>query len=122
MDNEEATEENRATIISLLEKSVRYAQEAANIDPSNFRYRIEEGNSLAMKSFLTGDVDFEEALAAYRQAQQRAPFHPLPHLLIGSIFVKKGDVESARISLGEALKIKPDYREALQLMEQVRTR
>ncbi len=57
------------------------------------------------------------AIVAYQRAVEASPELPGPHYLLGSALLKTGDAERARQELETALRLKPGYEPAKELLE-----
>lgn len=95
------------------------AQQAVERNPASFSARITLASIYARRAALGEASSFELALQEYRNAQSRAPRNPLPLYLTGQLLYMNDRLEEARASLLKALELKPNYTEALELLEEV---
>ncbi len=63
----------------------------------------------------------QEALKWYKKALQIDPDHEITHYNLGILYLDLGKVDSARASLQTALRLRPDFPEALQLYQHLDT-
>jgi tetratricopeptide (TPR) repeat protein len=63
-----------------------------------------------------------EALDCFRRAEQRNPADPEPHYRIGLILAKQGEGREALAELELALRLKPDYAEANEVLMRLQNR
>jgi chemotaxis protein methyltransferase CheR len=103
-----ATEDSYLDALSLLEAGDRAGalarlEHLLEADPDHLRARVTLGN-LHLQAHA-----FEEALAAYREAQDRAPLLAEIHHLMGVVYRKLNDLERASHALRQALFLQPGF-------------
>jgi uncharacterized protein len=68
------------------------------------------------------EKDFDRAIELFKYLNNIYPGSEFYHYVLGITYLQKGDVELAKESFGEALKIKPDYKEAINALEKLNKR
>jgi adenylate cyclase len=86
------------------EESVSLVEQAMLLNP---RYTPSYLWSLGHAKFLLGD--FNEAIALMRRVLTRNPNHLIAHLILASALVEGGQLEAAKFSAEEVLRISPNY-------------
>lgn len=98
-----------------LEEAEKEYLKIIELDPDRKEAYTNLGSVLAQDGRLT------EALANYREALRLAPEDVKLHFNVGLLFAKAGQFEPAAIALQQALEIDPEYRDALELLQQITT-
>ncbi|MBU3668415.1 MAG: hypothetical protein FGM57_00430 [Candidatus Taylorbacteria bacterium] len=98
--------------------------EAANLigekgDSVNFRNWIQFGRVQELKTMLGSTTTAPIAYTAYVAASNLAPTHPLPQYMLARVHVYAGNLSLADRELRKALLLKPNYREALSLYNEI---
>lgn len=112
------TEVERNEIIERLEAQISRAENAYESQENHFRGALTIAQSLYIQALLTG-TSFEPAVAYVRSARVLAPLHPLPLLLEAQMSYSSGDSASAQERLRQAFALKPDFKEARELLDSI---
>ncbi|MDQ3014246.1 MAG: tetratricopeptide repeat protein [bacterium] len=95
------------------------AETAKNIDPTNYQNWLALGR--AYESVVPFKVAgaYERAQAAYAEAKRLNPTSPAIPLVLARLDVAHGDIAKAKLQIGEALKLKNDYTDAIFYLSQI---
>jgi putative PEP-CTERM system TPR-repeat lipoprotein len=91
-------------------KALAAAQEALKSNPED----LQAINLLGATQMASKDS--KASVESYRQMVQKAPKSAVAHLRLGLALAMAGSADEARASLNNALKIKPDFLEALDVL------
>jgi tetratricopeptide (TPR) repeat protein len=95
------------------------AQAAINLDKTNAQNWVTIGQVYQSVVPLSIPGAYENAKQAYLEAQKRSPLNPGIELILARLDVDKKDTASARVHIEQALKLKPNYTEAVFLLSQI---
>ncbi len=102
-------------------RAIATAERAALAKGSSPDYRdwIQLGKTYEAAAFLGATTTAERAVQAYAQAELLNPTHPTPPYLIGRLFAYARNFPIAKQKLEQAVRLKPNYSEAVSLLNEV---
>lgn len=104
---------------ALFGRATAAAQAAINLDRTNAQNWITIGQVYQAVVPLSIPGAYENAKQAYQEAQKRSPLNPGIELILARLDVDKKDTTGARAHIEQALKLKPNYTEAVFLLSQI---
>lgn len=111
--------ELRSRFQTFLSNAIRYGQEATRADPSNYQNWVTFGRVYASVVPLGIDGAYENALTMYERAVSLYPENPSLALTLARLELSNGDSIRAREHIGDALRFKTNYTEAIFLLSQI---
>ena len=116
---EEPTENQRQQFQTYVANGINAAQVAVQIDPTEPRNQLVLGSIYS--TLAAAEIEGAEGRArdAFDAAAQYDPHNPEIHLLRAQLASRVGDLEGARSSAQEAIRMKPDYTAAYLLAAQI---
>jgi len=100
-------------------RSIGAAEYAAFGKKTSYDYHdwIQLGKTYEAATFLGATSTAQRAAQSYAQAEMLAPTNPLPSFMLGRLFVYARQKDLALSELKKALALKPDYGDALKLLQ-----
>jgi tetratricopeptide (TPR) repeat protein len=95
------------------------AQHALAIDPTKYENWIAAGNVYSEVVPFNFDKAYEQALAAYTEARRLNPMNPTILLMMAKLEVAHKDIPKAKSLIGESIKLKNDYTDAIYMLAQI---
>ncbi len=108
---EKVTEEDRNTITSLIDQSIREAKIAIDGDPGNPVNWLNLGKIYETLIPIANGAD-QWAIASYQQAAIFDPTNPLIRFALGAVSVTRKDYDGALNYFNQAVTLKPDFANA----------
>ena len=120
-DTKGTPETNLALFQDAISKSITATRQAVSINPAGFGNWIALGTiySALVPKPLAVSGAYENAQVAYAEARKRNPANPEVSLLLAQLELNKGDAETARSFIREAIALKEDYVDAYLLLAQL---
>jgi O-antigen ligase len=110
--------ENPKSSQSLINRADSFAQKTASISPNNFL--IIQNVAKTYLLLAQKNPEFESQAINYSQILPKlAPTYPISYLTLAKTQIALGKNAQAQASLEKALRLKPDYQEAKDLLEQI---
>ena len=100
-------------------EAINYAQRAIKLNDNDYQNWLEAGRVYATVVPFKIANAYENALSNYKKAQELNPQSPLLYLTLSRLDLANNDSKKARLSIGQALQLKPDYTEAIFLLAQI---
>ncbi len=105
---------------TLTKASIWHAERATELNPKNYLNFISLGN-IYTRLALSGVPDVTKGgIEAYTKSITRNPTSPVPHYLLGQFLAIVGDRNWAIKELNLALVLKPDYKDARDLLQGIK--
>lgn len=105
------SDQDRQTISSLIQQSIREAKIAVNLAPENVAAWENLAGLYQSLINVVADVD-QWAIATYQRAIQLDPTNPSLRLGLGGVFLLREDSENAIQQFSNAINLKPDWANA----------
>jgi tetratricopeptide (TPR) repeat protein len=102
-----------STIGSLLNEGIGFARSGQRIDPGNANNFLAEGDLSAIAAALNVPNAYMDARSAYIDGIVLSPMDPSIYLSLGRLDYAEGSTTAAVNEVSDALKLKPDYTDAL---------
>ena len=102
-----------STIGSLLNEGIGFARSGQRIDPGNVNNFLAEGDLSAIAAALKVPNAYADARSAYIYGISVSPMDPSIYLSLGRLDYAEGSTTAAVAEISDALKLKPDYTDAL---------
>ena len=99
--------------LDALDTAQRLLRAEVSIDPSSVAARERLGLVLARAGLTREAIVYLEAAAALAPQEARI------HMNLGILYAQEGDLEAARDSLRHALRLRPDYARAREVLERL---
>lgn len=103
---------NESDVQILINEAVQSTLRAESLEPRDFRLNIISGDILSGFGRLGAKDGYSGALVKIKEANQKNPNHPLPPFIMGQIYLQLDDLDNAKSSFTEAIRLKPNYIEA----------
>lgn len=113
-----ASEEDKQALLENVPRAVEAAQRATDLETDNYRAWTEVATAQIIQALVFGDGSEVAAIATLKFANANAQNHPLAYFLLAQAHLIAGQDVAARMALENALKLKPNYTEALELYRQ----
>lgn len=113
------TDAVRAEFQSNFGEAINYAKQAIELNGNDYQNWLEAGRVYATVVPFKIAGAYENALSNYKKAQELNPQSPLLYLTLARLDLANNDSKKARVSIGQALQLKPDYTEAIFLSAQI---
>ncbi|MEK7145477.1 MAG: tetratricopeptide repeat protein [Patescibacteria group bacterium] len=113
------TDAARAEFQSNFGEAINYAKRAIELNDSDYQNWVEAGRVYAAVVPLKIAGAYENALSNYNKARELNPQSPLLYLTLARLDLANNDSKKARVSISQALQLKPDYTEAIFLSAQI---
>lgn len=102
-----------STIGSLLNEGIGFARSGQRIDPANANNFLAEGDLSAIATALNVPNAYMDSRTAYIDGIVLSPMDPAIYLSLGRLDYAEGSTTAAVNEVSDALKLKPDYTDAL---------
>ena len=112
-------ETQQEAVRASLERVIRNGLSAVSSDSANYQNWLTLAQAYEQLVGVQVEGAYENALTAYEQAIERNPTNPEPHLRLARLAVLRGDNDSARGHLEDALARKSNYSQAHMLLSQI---
>jgi tetratricopeptide (TPR) repeat protein len=89
-------------------RAITIYQQALRLAPDDANLLMKLGNAYA------NQTNYDAAAESYRQALQREPANAGLHYNLGIMYGLRGQTESERLEMTEAVRLKPDFSEAMR--------
>ncbi len=111
---------SKESLDTLTEASIEHALRASELNPKNYLNFISLGNVYSRLA-LSGVPDVAKlGIDAYTKSITRNPTSSAPHYLLGRFLAIIGDRNGAIKELNVALSMKPDYKDASDLLQSIK--
>ena len=117
-DSKEA-EKFQPEFISLLDRAVKAANRATELDPSDYLNWNILGDVYARATFLGVEGAYDHAKLAYESGMKSNPTNPMVYLKLAQLELEHKNTEVAVAHINKALALKPNYTEAYILASQI---
>jgi len=113
------TDAAKAEFQTAFGEAIKYAQRAIELNNSDYQNWMEAGRvyAIAVPMKITGA--YENASSNYNKASALNPQSPLLYLTLAQLDLANTDSKKARTDISQALKLKPDYTDAIFLSAQI---
>jgi tetratricopeptide (TPR) repeat protein len=112
-------EQARASFEAALGQTVLASQQAALLNPGDYRPHLILGNVYDFLAQLGVEGAYAAAVQAYADAGSRNPTNPGLPLAVARLEGAQGNLEAARAKAGESLTLKPNYTDAILFVVQL---
>jgi tetratricopeptide (TPR) repeat protein len=106
-------------IVNLINQAIDYTKRATVLDPYNYYNYVAEARALETATFLKMNGAKEKAIDSYRQAIVLNPKNPALYVSLARFEANVGQYDLAKQYIGEALKIKQNYTDAVFALVQI---
>lgn len=113
--------ENVTLLQAVTDEAIVSANQAIKYNPTNYRNWVTLAQVYEFLTSLGVEGAYEQAISAYTKAKESAPTSPLIYLNLARLESAKNDLSKARGYIDEALKLKPNYSQAIFLLTQIET-
>ncbi|TSC67089.1 MAG: hypothetical protein CEO19_369 [Parcubacteria group bacterium Gr01-1014_73] len=113
------TDAARAEFQSNFGEAINYAKRAIELNDNDYQNWTEAGRVYAAVVPFKIAGAYESALSNYNKAQELNPQSPLLYLTLARLDLANSDSKKARVSISQALQLKPDYTDAIFLSAQI---
>jgi len=115
----EVTEDRQNQFQQVLAQTLAYGITATQKRPNNYLNWFQLGGVYEAVLPLQIEGAYESAKLAYENARARNPKNPSIYLAIARVELANENIQVAKNLLGESLRLKPDYTEAVFLLSQI---
>jgi tetratricopeptide (TPR) repeat protein len=126
-DNQDVEALRNGQAVSMSSSTIEYLKAAASSGRSSvenggndFRNFLQFGTTMQTIALLNLEKDAGSlAMQSFVQAANMVPNHPLPLYSLANLYILAGDRDSAKNTLGQVLKLKPNFSEANDLYQSI---
>jgi len=103
----------------VLRTAISNGKNSVSLDPTNYQNWLALGNVYAAIALIGVPGAEDRAIEAYEVARGKAPKNPAIPLIEARLKAQGGNIDTAREYIVEALKLKPNYTDAIFLLAQI---
>jgi tetratricopeptide (TPR) repeat protein len=120
LSNENLSDDvRRSQFQEVLAAAVTAGEQAIAEDTTNYRNYITLGGVYEVLVPAEVEGAYERARALYEEAQKYNPRGPALYLTLARLEAQAGNLDIARTEIGNALRVKPNYTEAIFMLSQI---